>query len=159
MSVRLIRLARALCGNARLSRGQSVVELALILPILTLMTMGTADFGRLFFSDEALVNSAREGAMFGTINPNWITSTDQSDPNNINWHVKNENLSLSLSDSQITTTCYSGTSMTTKSCATASTSDTVKVVVTYPFRPLTPIISSLVGSSLTLSATAQTGVY
>lgn len=77
----------------------------------------------------------------------------------INWRAKNENTNLGLTDSQITTTCYSGTTSTTKTCTSATTGDTVKVVVTYTFKPLTPVISALVGSSLNLSATAEMGVY
>lgn len=97
--------------------------------------------------------------MFATMNPNWATSSDQADPNNINWHVKNENTNLGLTDSQITTTCYSGTTSTTKTCASATTGDTVKVVVTYTFKPLTPAISALISSALNLSATSEMGAY
>jgi Flp pilus assembly protein TadG len=44
-------------------RGQSLVELALLLPILLTIVLGATDVGRLFFAYTALANAAREGAM------------------------------------------------------------------------------------------------
>ena len=45
-------------------RGQAVVELALLLPVLLLLCMGTVDFGRGLNSWVAMQNAAREGAFF-----------------------------------------------------------------------------------------------
>lgn len=46
------------------SRGQGLVEFALILPILTLLMVMALDFGRVFFGWVALNNAARIGADF-----------------------------------------------------------------------------------------------
>jgi Flp pilus assembly protein TadG len=48
-------------------RGQALVELALLLPTLLLMTMGALDFGRLFFAYTSIANAAREGAMCASL--------------------------------------------------------------------------------------------
>jgi Flp pilus assembly protein TadG len=45
-------------------RAQSLVEFALILPILLLLIMGTFDLGRLFYIKITLVSAAREGAYY-----------------------------------------------------------------------------------------------
>lgn len=50
----------------RWSRGQSAVELAFALPVLTLMLLGAADFGRVFFFGIAVNNAARAGAQYGS---------------------------------------------------------------------------------------------
>ena len=45
------------------SRGQSLVELALILPVLLVLIAATLDLGRIFYSQITIANAAREGAM------------------------------------------------------------------------------------------------
>ncbi len=52
--------------------GQSVVEFALVLPILLLMIVGVGDFGRLYTSAVAVESAAREAADFGAFeSTNW----------------------------------------------------------------------------------------
>ncbi len=55
--------------HRRRSRGQSLVEFALILPILLLLVVSAADAGRLFFAYVTIENAAREGAFFGALHP------------------------------------------------------------------------------------------
>jgi Flp pilus assembly protein TadG len=50
-------------------RGQSLVELALSLPLLLLILLGTVDLGRAFFDYVELRNAAREGAGYGARRP------------------------------------------------------------------------------------------
>ena len=47
-------------------RGQAIVETALLLPILMLLVMGSADLGRVFYYSIAVTNAAREAARQGT---------------------------------------------------------------------------------------------
>jgi Flp pilus assembly protein TadG len=44
----------------RRSRGQSLVEVALVLPLFVTLTLGTADGGRAFYYREAVSNAARQ---------------------------------------------------------------------------------------------------
>lgn len=53
----------------RPSAGQSVVELALMLPVLMLIMIGTLDLGRLVDAYVVMTNAAREGARYGMNNP------------------------------------------------------------------------------------------
>jgi len=50
-------------------RGQALVELALILPLLCVMLLGAADFARALSVYIALGNVAREGAHYGSLSP------------------------------------------------------------------------------------------
>jgi Flp pilus assembly protein TadG len=50
-------------------RGQALVELALILPVLVLLAMGTLDLGRAFGAYLSMANAAREGAMYASLHP------------------------------------------------------------------------------------------
>ena len=43
-------------------RGAAAVELALVLPLLLLIVGGIVDFGRFFYTQNIVVNAAREGA-------------------------------------------------------------------------------------------------
>jgi Flp pilus assembly protein TadG len=48
-------------------RGQALVELTLLLPLLVLLVFGALDFGRLFFAYGAVANAAREGAICASL--------------------------------------------------------------------------------------------
>jgi hypothetical protein len=51
------------------TRGQSLVEFALVLPIFFLVVAGMFDFGLGIYAELTLVNAAREGARIGVIDP------------------------------------------------------------------------------------------
>jgi len=76
-------------------RGQALVELALILPLLILLLMGTIEFGRIFHSYLIITNASREGARAGIIGK---TDTE------IRTLVKEVTASLEIPDSQISIT-------------------------------------------------------
>ena len=47
--------------------GQSLVEYALVLPILLLLFLGIMEFGILVFNYNTIANAAREGARYGIV--------------------------------------------------------------------------------------------
>lgn len=48
-------------------KGQSMVELALILPIIIVILFGILEFGRIFHSYLVITHAAREGVRYGTV--------------------------------------------------------------------------------------------
>lgn len=48
-------------------RGQGLVELAIVLPILLMILLATIDLGRAFYTYVALTNGAREAASYASI--------------------------------------------------------------------------------------------
>jgi Flp pilus assembly protein TadG len=52
-------------------RGANLVELALLLPLLVLLLVGVADFGRAFNSHIIITNASREGARYASRFP-WL---------------------------------------------------------------------------------------
>jgi hypothetical protein len=64
--------------RARRSRGQSLTEFALVLPILLLVVLMALDFGRVYLGYVNLMQSARLAANFAALNPtaNWASTTD-----------------------------------------------------------------------------------
>ena len=55
-------------------RGQSLIEFALMLPILLMLVIGALEFGRLFFTKIVITNAAREAAYHLSINPGDFTN-------------------------------------------------------------------------------------
>src|SRR5467141_2388592 len=65
--IRAVMLDDVRCPRFSYSKkGQAIVETALLLPILMLLVMGSADLGRVFYYAIAVTNSAREAARQGT---------------------------------------------------------------------------------------------
>jgi Flp pilus assembly protein TadG len=61
----------------RSQKGQSIVELALILPIIIIILFGIIEFGRIFYSYIVITNAAREGARLGSVGKSDIEITEK----------------------------------------------------------------------------------
>ena len=75
-----MRLPR--CLHPKHSRGQALVEMALVLPLLVLLLVMAIDFGRVFFGHVALENAARIGADFAAGHAdawNGVPDSDEQD--------------------------------------------------------------------------------
>jgi len=51
-------------------KGQSMTEVALVLPVMLLILAGILDLGRLYYVTVALTDAAGEGAVYAAIRPN-----------------------------------------------------------------------------------------
>lgn len=60
----------------RVTRGQAIVEFALVLPLFTLLLLSASDFARGLSAYIELSNMAREGAHYGSMNE--INAADQA---------------------------------------------------------------------------------
>jgi Flp pilus assembly protein TadG len=63
-------------GRSFSSAGQSALELAIILPVLLLLLLAAADFGRALYVSAAVQNAARAGAQYGS--QSVITAADSA---------------------------------------------------------------------------------
>src|SRR5688500_10726445 len=89
------------------SLGQSMVELAVVLPVLLLVVAGTIDLGRAYFSTVAIENASKEGAFYGARKPLCDTEkTGCTAPNTVQWHVEQE--LQGVADPTVTAACMSG---------------------------------------------------
>jgi Flp pilus assembly protein TadG len=61
------RFHAPLCDRAQryFRRGQSAVELALLVPVLAFVLVAAADFARVYYMSTALVSAARAGVQYG----------------------------------------------------------------------------------------------
>lgn len=128
--------------------GQSLVEFALILPVLVLILMGVFDFGRAFFAYNAISNGAREGARYGVIHPTRRDSdglAPYDEENTIEEKAAAQTFILDMDEIDIQVTFPSGTDQR---------GDPITVTVTYDFRAITPLIGDIIGNPLTLQSSA-----
>jgi Flp pilus assembly protein TadG len=138
----------------RRTRGQSLVELALITPVLALLFLATIDLGRLFYSQITVTNSAREGALEAAASPtSFLAGTCDTDNSRVVCAAVNEarNSFVTISESDVTLTCTPGCTKTYGVKAT--------VTVSGHFRLLTPLMSAFTGGEdVTLTSTATSDV-
>ncbi len=135
------------------SRGQSVVEFALVLPVFMLLLLTAIDFGRLFFSFIEMNNAAREGATYAATNP---TNTVE-----IQRHILQETNAQSqvgagtLSAPTVTCKDTTGAEMACSSAVGGGgPGNTVTVRATEPFTFFTPFINELFGNNFNMSSSA-----
>lgn len=127
--------------------GQSTLELAAIVAMLVPILVGAVDLGRAYFAYDALVHAVNEGARRGSFDTNTT---------NIVSAVQTAGAILNLPSGNITVTCYSGTTTTTKTCSSMVMGDSVRVSATLVFTPVTPWATALLpGGTLTIGASAQ----
>lgn len=138
--------------DARSDEGQSLVELALALPVLLLLLLGLADFGRAFYYTSIISNAARAGAAYLSQNPaaGQLPSTNA---NSVKSKVCNETGLFAYNDP-------ANCSLTVKPPAAADftgygSGEDAVVSVTYDFRLISAYLVGRVVSTDPLPIRAQ----
>jgi Flp pilus assembly protein TadG len=126
-------------------RGQALVELAIILPVILLLVVAAVDLGRLFYAQIAVENAAREGALYAAVladDPDAFHggSPCNVDTNKVMCRVVNEAAGglVSIEHGDVARSCNP------VSCA-AGLGNTVTVTVTGHFSLITPLLSAFLG--------------
>ena len=134
--------------DRRRSRGQSLVELALVLPVILLLVMMALDFGRAFYSWVTITNATRVGANYAAANP-----SDAYPNGPYTALVQNEALN-SICPTIAGT--YNPTYIDGPDTGTSNKNlgDSARVSVGCSFRILTPIIGSVLGNAVTMTASS-----
>jgi Flp pilus assembly protein TadG len=149
-------------SDKRRSRGQGLVEFALVLPILLLIFAAAADFGRAFYAYVAIENAVKEGAIYGARNPLCATATTACiDPNNVQWRVRNETQVINQDGTQLTPTIQcvnASTGVAYGDLRDCQAGDRYVVSLTYQFNMITPIIGAILGNSITMGSTSSASV-
>ena len=143
----MTRLIRRLRRRDR-SRGQSLVELALVLPVILLFLLIAIDFGRVYLGWINLNQMARIAANYASTNPD----ADFADPNGAYQ-------TLVLRDARATNCDLlpAGSTDTVPAPVFASgqdLGDPASVSLTCRFGVITPIISFIVGNSIDVSSSS-----
>jgi hypothetical protein len=121
-------------------KGQSMVEFALILPILLLIVLMIVDFGRVIYYYTTLYNAAREGARYGVVNRNDYSGMRAATERLI------IGLDIPVDELDIETT------------QGENPLKFAQVQIVYEFFPVTPLVGNLIGTpsgSITITAVAK----
>jgi Flp pilus assembly protein TadG len=120
-------------AGGRAWAGTSLVELALLSPLLALILVGAVDLGRAFIYYERLTAAVREGAIYATYQTDKMSIRDRA------YAETNGQLGTTGVDFVVDTTSdikfYQGA--TTTVITTPGSGDSVEVIGHYRFRPLT----------------------
>jgi len=114
--------------------GQSLVEFALILPLLVLLLFGIVDFARIFHAYLTIDHAGREAARAASVGKDDVTVKNTALNDAASIHLLSGGVVISPS-------------------GTRTSGDDVSITITYPFTFLTPVIGEIVGGSFTLSDT------
>jgi hypothetical protein len=115
-------------------KGQSMVEIALTLPLLILILSGLFDLGRVYFTQVALEDSVGEAALYLSINPACRYASDGptcADPNNAYYRAKNS------AGPEVN---WSRVSISFERPDVYGVGDPVRVTIRYPFDLMTPVL-------------------
>ncbi len=127
--------------NYRFRNGQALVEMALLLPVLLLLSVVAIDLGRGIYYYSVIYNAAREGARTGIV----LQQPDNPIPINkdlIIQSVLDHSPGLDIPVGNITISIPTGT-------------DTLKVTIKYSFTLITPLANVITGrQSFTLTSTS-----
>jgi Flp pilus assembly protein TadG len=141
------------------SRGQSLVETALMLPFLMLILTGVIDLGRVYYTYVTITNGAREGARFGANDPNDTTGIK----NRAVQEAASSTLNPALATSNVTVDCsavspesYSSSYCLNNTNPHVSNGEKVRVTISYGFQFITTYIFGF--GQLTISNNAVMAV-
>lgn len=156
-------IARPRRERRRGARGQSLVEFALVFPIMMLLIAGFFEIGRAVFAFNTIANAARQGARVAAVNQLAdVTECNElwpiDDPYEPHWSFRGCAI-LAAKTLGITTTnvgiSYSTPPSTTLTCnPTLHVGCIASVTVTYSYSIATPFVNKLIGP-ITMSQTSQ----
>ena len=143
------------------------MEFALVLPLIVFIVTGAVDMGRAVFAYNTLANAARHGARVAAVNqlapPDTVTSCNEDMPIEDvtvpHWSAKactaSSALSMGVSPADVTLVYSDPPDDPLLDCSTTLHPNClVSVSVTATWRPITPVISSMVGP-INLSASSE----
>ena len=109
-------------------RGSAVVELAILAPLLFLVTIGAFELGRGMWVKHTLSHVASEAARYAAVRS--VTSDDPATESKVATRVKSQAVGINPDDLVVQTAWTPGNTV----------GGTVQVRVSYDFRPVTPLI-------------------
>ena len=129
--------------HSRREKGQSLLEFALILPVLLIVLAGVLDLGRLYYSYIAVTDAAAEGATYAAMYPE-VSARDE-----VFQRAQEASRGLVQIDN----------SMVEVDCPSVASGAPVTVTVSYSFTVATPLINVIVPDGvLELRAVAQEAI-
>ena len=134
--------------------GQSLVEFALMLPILLLILVVLFDLGRAVYYYSVIHNAAREGARYGIILNDEETACTTPDTAGIEAAVHQRAIGLKVDDITVASACVN-----IYDANDVLISSKIRVDVSYTFEPVTPLASMFISEgTISLHSTSSMNV-
>ena len=137
----------------RSQRGQSLVEVALLTPLLVMILLGALDLGRVYDAYVTITNASREGARYGAANPTCYIQTNCPSVPTIQVKTVQESINsgIALAPATVTVDCapYGSSAFSQGYCSAPQLGDQIRVTVSYNFSFVTTQIVS--AGSFTMS--------
>mgnify|MGYP001571851709 CR=1 FL=1 len=118
--------------NRRGEAAQTMVEFALILPVLLMLVFGIFEFGRAFFAYNAITNATREAARYGTVDPTNTIAIQQT--------AVDSSVGIGITTANVTVQCLNASVETADSCVY---NNRLRVTVSYTFTAVVPIVPDI----------------
>jgi Flp pilus assembly protein TadG len=118
----------------RRTRGQALVELAFVLPLVILMLLGLFDFGRAIYAYNTVSNAAREAARVAIVNPNVAA---------VQAEASSQAIALGISPASVTVEFWEADLSAT--CSPPEFGCVAVVTVPYQWQAITPVIGAIIG--------------
>lgn len=132
------------------SRGQALVEFSIAVTVFIVLLMGIADFGMAIYKYSGVSQAAREIARVTSVHPGSPLGTD---PLIVPVVATQQGLIPGLSAPTFTCVDITGTSVSAASCDYSK--DSVRVIVTAPYKAVTPLLGLLGTWTMQGTSTAQ----
>jgi Flp pilus assembly protein TadG len=133
--------------SRRSRRGQSLVEFALVFPIVIVILLAIFDLGRLVFAYNDIGNAARQGARTAIIDQTGNNARDRV-------IQMATSLGLTASDVQVSYADSDGNDCHDLNTGKLTLACQATVTVDFKWSAITPVIGSIVGP-ITVTTTAQ----
>ena len=147
-------------GGQRDAAGTALIEFALVLPLLAILVFGTVDLARAYELENRLKNAAREGGRLAQNAPQQVVADAATGcggaPDNVTYAATHEE---SGAANNFTVTVTNETTNAPINGCTPGHSlpggTRVQVKVSAPLHLLTPFISNMAGSPVTVNGTYE----
>jgi PKD repeat protein len=146
--------SREQCRRWRAS-GQSLVEFALIVPVMLILLLTALDLGRLMYSQITVTNAAKEGALVASQGGTFQANQNCSDTNTIMCGVLTEAKGGFVEVDKTKVSVAPALCDKNAMYPTGGSPPNVSVTVKTPFKVITPIIGDFLGSSVILTGVAD----
>jgi Flp pilus assembly protein TadG len=123
-------------------KAQSMVEMAIMMPLLLLMFFGIIEFGFMLGSYMLIHDLARDGVRAGVVGADKVA---------IENYIKDEDRAFLLDTEKITVETWVNDTMP-DNYTNRKVGDSLTVIVNYNYNLITPIISGIIGNSVSLPA-------
>ncbi len=139
-------------------RGASILELALVAPVMILIVMGVLDLARGYQMQIRLENAAREGAAYAQLYPSRVECADGEDVvSRVTGEEEGVDSSPDFRVQVFSEDADGNLTVPVTGCDSdpAAAGSRIKVTASATFDVLTPMVERVVGDSIAISGSAE----